>query len=129
MQDRRIFVLTLVAATFVGGGARAFEVRPYDKEAADKAIAAGKTVILEIYASWCPICHSQATAIDAMKNEPAYRNIVFFRVDYEAQKDVAKALRSPRSTFIIYRGGKEMARQSWGATDEDVAGMLMKAVE
>jgi hypothetical protein len=31
--------------------------------------------------------------------------------------------------LIVYRGGKEIARQSWGATDEDVATMLMKATK
>jgi thioredoxin 1 len=134
MQGRRFFLAVLVIATLfmvplIGGGARAFEVMRYDKVAADAAIEAGKTVIVEVYASWCPICQAQATAIDAMKDKPAYKDIVFFRVDTEAQKDVVKALRSPRSTFIVYRGGREVSRQSWGATHEDVARVLMSAVK
>jgi thiol-disulfide isomerase/thioredoxin len=129
MQHRQLFFFTLVLAAMIGGGARAFVVQPYDKASADAAIAEGKTVIVETYASWCPICQAQATAIDAMKDKPVYKDIVFFRVDTEKQKDVVKALHSPRSTFIVYRGGKEISRQSWGATDEDVARVLMSATK
>ncbi len=129
MQDRRLFLATIAIAAMLGGEARAFVVEPYDKPAADAAIAEGKTVIIEVYASWCPICQAQANAIDAMKDKPSYKDIVFFRVDTEKQKDAVKALHSPRSTFIVYRGGKEVSRQSWGATDEDVARVLMSAVK
>ena len=128
MQHRRLFLATLVLAAMING-ARAFVVQPYDRTAADTAIAEGKTVIVETYASWCPICQAQADAVDAMKDKPAYKDIVFFRVDTEKQKDVVKTLNVPRSTFIVYRGGKEISRQSWGATDEDVARVLMSATK
>ena len=36
-------------------------------------------------------------------------------------------LHSPRATIIVYRGGKEIARESWGATAEDVMTIMMKA--
>ncbi len=129
MRNRRLFLALFGAFALVAARASAFEIQPYSKDAAQGAIASGKTVIVEIYASWCPICQAQATAVDAMKNKPAYKDIAFFRVDYEAQKDVVKALNAPRSTFIVYRGGKEVSRKSWGATDEDVAGVLMSAVK
>ena len=102
-------------ATLVATGARAFDVQPYEKAAADAAIAAGKPVVLEVYASWCPVCQSQATSVEAMKNKPEFKDISFFRVDSDAQKDVVKALKSPRATLIVFRGGKEIARESWGA--------------
>lgn len=127
MDRRRLFLAAFVLAGLSSLPARAFEVQSYSKDAAHGAIASGKPVIVEVYASWCPICQAQATAVDAMKNEPAYKDLSFFRVDYDQQKDVVKMLNSPRATFIVYRGGKEIARESWGATDEDVAKMLMKA--
>jgi len=127
MDRRRLFLAAFILAGLSGLPARAFEVQSYSKAAANSAIASGKPVIVEVYASWCPICQAQATAVDAMKNEPAYKDISFFRVDYDQQKDIVKMLNSPRATFIVYRGGKEIARESWGATDEDVAKMLMKA--
>ena len=132
MHTRRLFLAVLGLAAFnltalAATGARAFEIQPYKNAAAQSAIASGKPVVLEVYASWCPICHAQASAIDAIKNKPEFKDITFFRVDYDAQKDVARKLKSPRATLIVYRGGKEVARESWGATNEDVTKILMQA--
>jgi thiol-disulfide isomerase/thioredoxin len=86
MPNRRRFLAILSSATLIGAQAGAFEIQPYSKEAAQSTIASGKTTIIEVYASWCPICQAQATAVDAMKNKPAYKDISFFRVDYEDKK-------------------------------------------
>jgi thioredoxin 1 len=131
MRTRRFFlgllglsVLSLPVLT--ASGARAFEVQPYTK-AAQSAIDSGKPVVLEIYASWCPTCMLQASSVEALKDNPAYKNISFYRVDYDAQKDVVNKLNAPRSTLIAYRGGKEVGRESWGPTQGSVASILTKA--
>jgi thiol-disulfide isomerase/thioredoxin len=127
MTNRRLFLICLGVAAVAATGARAFTIQPYEKSVADKAIMSGKPVAIEVYASWCPICQAQAAAVEALKDKPAYRDLTYFRVDFDAQKDVVKALNSPRATIIIYRGGKEIARQSWGATEEEVMKIMMKA--
>ncbi len=131
MKNRRPFLALLGAAALAAPlaitRAHAFSIEPYEASAAQKAIASGKPVVIEVYASWCPICQSQAAAVEALKDKPAYRDIAYYRVDFDGQKDVVKALNSPRATLIVYRGGKEVARQSWGATQEDVMKILMKA--
>ena len=50
--------------------------------------------------------------------------IAFFKVSYDDQKDVVAALGCPRSTLIGYKGGKEVARMSWGTSQEDVTKIL-----
>jgi thiol:disulfide interchange protein len=112
-------------AVFMAAPALAFEVIPYAKSAAEAAIASGKPVLLEVYASWCPTCQAQHEAVLSMKDEAAYRNFAVFQIDFDGQKDVVKALKVPRSTLILYKGGKEITRESWGATKEDVARVLM----
>ncbi len=112
-------------AVFMAAPALAFEVIPYAKPAAEAAIASGKPVLLEVYASWCPTCQAQHEAVLSMKDEAAYRNFAVFQIDFDGQKDVVKALKVPRSTLILYKGGKEITRESWGATKEDVARVLM----
>jgi thioredoxin 1 len=126
MKKFRLFLI--VFAALAATGASAFTVQPYEKAAVDRAIASGKPVAIEVYASWCLTCLAQASAIDALKDKPEFRNIAFYRVDLDAQKEAVKALDSPRSTIIVYRGGKEIARQSWGASQEDVMKILMKAM-
>jgi thiol-disulfide isomerase/thioredoxin len=127
MKNRRLFLALLGVAALAATSARAFDIEPYQKDAADKAIASGKPVVIEIYASWCPICQSQSAVIEALKDKPAYRDIMFYRVDFDAQKDVVKALKSPRATIIVYRNGKEVGRESWGSTQEEVMRIMMKA--
>ena len=134
MRTRRLFIglfglQVLALAVVAASGAYAFEIQPYTKAAAQSAIGSGKPVVLEVYASWCPVCLLQASSIEAIKDQPNYKTIAFFRVDYDAQKDVANKLNAPRSTLIVYRGGKEVGRESWGPTEQDVAKVLMKAAQ
>jgi thiol-disulfide isomerase/thioredoxin len=124
MMDRRFFLALLGATTLAGTSAQAFAIRPYDKGSAQAAIAAGGPVVVHVYAPWCLQCHLQESILDKLKSDPAYRGIAFFRVDYDGQKDAVKALNSPRSTLIAYRGGKEVARMSWGVEEDAVAGVL-----
>ena len=127
MRIRCLFLGLFGLAVLTASGAGAFEIQPYTRSAAQSAIDSGKVVVLEIYASWCPICMMQASSVEAIKDKPDYRNISFFRIDYDAQKDVVNKLNAPRSTLIVYRGGKEVGRKSWGPSQEDVAKILMKA--
>ena len=131
MRMRRLFLSLFLGlfglAALAASGARAFEIQPYTRAAAQSAIDSGKVVVLEVYASWCPVCMMQASSVEAIKDKPNYKNISFFRIDYDAQKDVVNKLNAPRSTLIVYRGGKEVGRESWGPSQEDVAKVLMKA--
>ncbi len=130
MRIRRLFLVVsglFGLAVLAASGARAFEIQPYTRAAAQSAIDSGKVVVLEVYASWCPVCMMQASSVEAIKDKPNYKNISFFRIDYDAQKDVVNKLNAPRSTLIVYRGGKEVGRESWGPSQEDVAKVLMKA--
>jgi thiol-disulfide isomerase/thioredoxin len=124
-----LFSSVFVAAALVAAGAAAFQVQAYDKAAADAAIAAGKPVVLEVYAPWCPSCLMQSAAVESLKDRPDFKDIRFYRVDYDNQKDVVAALNSPRATLIAYRGGKEVGRMSWNPSEDEVAKILMKAVK
>ena len=54
--------------------------------------------------------------------------MTFFRVDYDNQKDVVAKLDCPRSTLIAYKGGKEVARMSWGISQDSVVNVLKAAM-
>ena len=112
MQARRVFLAMLALAALSAAPARAFEIQPYAKDAAQAAIASGKPVVIEVYASWCPICQSQASAVEAMKAEPAYKDLAFSR-RFRRAEGGGEGAAQPARPLITYRGGKEVSRASW----------------
>jgi thiol-disulfide isomerase/thioredoxin len=126
MRSRRWFLGVLGSAA-LGYPAKAFEFQPYASDPARKAIAAGKPVVVHVYAWWCLQCHAQASILDRLKGDASYDGVTFFKVDYDKQKDVVAELNCPRSTLIAFKGGKEVARMSWGTSEESVLNVL-KAV-
>ena len=129
MTNRRTLLAGFALAAFtMAAPAGAFEIRPYDKAEAQRAIASGRPVIVHVYAPWCLQCHVQASILDNLKNDPAYDKAMVFRVDYDNQKDVVAKLDCPRSTVIAYKGGKEVKRMSWGVTQASVVDVLTAAM-
>jgi thioredoxin 1 len=129
MKTRRSFLALMgLASAAVACPAGAFEFTPYDPAAVDKAITSGKSVVVHVYAPWCLQCHMQASILNGLKSDPAYDHATYFRVDYDNQKDVVAKLNCPRSTLIAYKGGKEVARMSWGMSQDSVVNVLKAAM-
>jgi thioredoxin 1 len=105
-----------------------FTFQPYQADVVEKAIKSGTPVVVHVYAPWCLQCHAQSSILSGLENDHTYDEISFFRVDYDRQKDVVAKLACPRSTVIAYRGGKEVARMSWGIMSEDVTKVLQAAL-
>jgi thiol-disulfide isomerase/thioredoxin len=124
MPSRRHVLIGFAAFALAPSLAGAFEVRPYAAADAEAAIASGKPVVLHVYADWCPQCHAQAAVLDKLKSAGTYDDIAFYRVDFDAQKDVVAHLKCPRSTLIAYKGGKEVRRMSFGLSKAEVEDVL-----
>jgi thioredoxin 1 len=57
MTSRRTVIAGLLGALVVSAGpALAAQTVPYTPEAFEAAMAAGKPILVEIHASWCPVC-------------------------------------------------------------------------
>ena len=103
--------------------------RPFDAKAFAAAQDAGKSVLVEIHAGWCPTCKAQKPILDKLSGQPKYSGVERFRVDFDDQKDVVKQFKAQvQSTLIVYRGRNEVAR-SVGETDEGrIRALLDKAL-
>jgi thioredoxin 1 len=89
--------------------------QPFDSKAFQQAQAAGNTILVDVWASWCPICRAQQPTLQSISTERP--NLVVYRVDFDKAKDVVKRLGVQRqSTLIVFKGSKEVGR-STGDTD------------
>jgi thioredoxin 1 len=86
-------------------------VRPFTTAALTAAQRAGRPILVDVYASWCPVCRAQQPTIDRLVADPANANVVFLRLDFDTQRRERTALRATmQSTLIAYRGRRETGR-------------------
>lgn len=113
----------------VAGTAHAGSVSPYSAEACNAALAAGKPVVLEVHADWCPTCRAQAPIVQSLVKTPKYDAFTVFVVDYDQQKDVRKQFNVARqSTLIVFSQGKEVTRSTGDTAVEAIAAQFDKAL-
>jgi thioredoxin 1 len=101
----------------------------FSKAEFDKAVAAGKSVVVEFHADWCPTCKKQAPIVKEIAADPAYKNFVFLKADYDKDVEAKKAMNvTKQSTFVVFKGGKEVARSTGQTAKADIAATFAKAM-
>ncbi|ALJ28164.1 thioredoxin [Stenotrophomonas acidaminiphila] len=94
-------------------------IRAYDQMAFDQAQAANKPILVWVHAPWCPVCREQEKAIKQITADPAYRDLVVLRIDFDTQKPLwQKFGATMQSTLIGFHGKRETGRV---AHESDVA--------
>jgi thioredoxin 1 len=88
---------------------------PFDAKAFQASQAAGKSILVDVTAPWCPTCKQQRPIVQEIEKERP--DLVVYDVDFETAKDVLRQFRvQHQSTLIVFKGQKEVAR-STGETD------------
>jgi thiol-disulfide isomerase/thioredoxin len=109
--------------------ALATETKPFTPNAFSAAQKAGKPIFVDVHASWCPVCAKQKPILSELTAEPKFKDLVFFVVDYDSQKDAVKFFDvRMQSTLIAFKGQHESGR-SVGDTDRaSIAALLNKTL-
>lgn len=114
-----ILTAAFVAVAALSAPAAAAEFKPFDRATFDAAQKAGRPVLVEVNAWWCPVCASQAGTIKATVADPAYANLLILRINFDKQKEEWKAFNvTKQSTLIAFKRGRELGRLSY-ITDKD----------
>lgn len=83
----------------------------YSASSFNSAQAAGKTIIVDIYADWCPTCKAQKPILDELRGETQLKDAVFVKVNFDNEKAFLRAHRIPRqSTILVFKGKRETVR-------------------
>ena len=117
-------------AVFAGATpAVAAELREYDQAAFAAAQAQGRPILIDVHAWWCPVCAQQNHIIKQVVTAPAFDKLIVFRVDYDKQKPVWKAMGvHKQATLIGYHHGREVARLAYRTNGDEIRALLDSTV-
>ena len=83
----------------------------YDEAEFMMAQKKGKTIVVDVYADWCPTCRAQAPILEELRQENQSGDVLFVKVDFDEEKAFLRAHRIPRqSTILVFKGMDETAR-------------------
>ena len=130
MLSRRSFVLAAIAANAAPiAPTFAAEIRTFDSGSFAAAQKAGKPILVAVHASWCPTRKAQMPILSELMAEPKFKDLIYFVVDFDSQKDAVKFFGARvQSTLIAFKGATETGR-SVGDTDRSsIAALLNKTL-
>jgi thiol-disulfide isomerase/thioredoxin len=101
------FLLLLVLALPAANASEHFE--SFSSERLASLQASGDTVLVDVFATWCPTCKRQGAILDELMAEPAFADIAGLKLDWDTDRGIARELGAPRqSTLILFRGGERI---------------------
>lgn len=109
--------------------AHALQIQPYTPETFAALQQQGKPVALHFHASWCGTCTEQERVLNQMKADKALPAMTLLVVDYDANKPLRRQLKvASQSTFIVYKGRSEVARNGGETKPDAIRALLSKAL-
>ncbi len=117
-------LLLLVTASAWAG-----EIKPFDPVVFNTLQAAGKLILIDVYADWCPTCKQQIPIISRLMTRHEFRNYTVLMVNFDSRKDLLRKFRvAEQSTFIVYRGKREVTRSTGDTREDSIAASLREAL-
>jgi thioredoxin 1 len=130
VRSRALFLVIFATLALIGSlPAAAADWKPFDAAAFADAQKAGKPILVDIFAVWCPTCRAQNPILTQLTEEPKYNDLVVFKVDFDTQKADVRALNATsQSTLIAYKGDKETARTVGDTNPASIAALVDSAL-
>jgi|SRR4051794_34818636 thiol-disulfide isomerase/thioredoxin len=128
MTFRKLFLsMALIALTATS--ALAGERLTYESAAFQRALEAGKPILVHVTAPWCGECKAQKPIVAALARTPEFKDLTIFDVDYDTQKDAVRELKvQKQSTLVIFKDKMETARAVGITRREAIETVMRKAL-
>ena len=119
----------VAASLAVSASAFAFEAKTFDAKAFEAAQMAGKPVLIEVTAPWCPTCKAQKPILSNLGKDPKFKDLIVFQIDFDTQKDLLRKFDvRMQSTLISYKGAKEVGRSTGETNAASIEALLVKSI-
>jgi len=129
LTRRSILIASLVAGAFTMSPALAETVPTFDAKAFADAQKAGKPILVAIHASWCPTCKAQAPILSELRADPKFKNLVYFVIDFDSQKDLVNRFGARmQSTLIAFKGETEEGRSVGDTKRDSIYALAAKSI-
>lgn len=116
----------IVVAAVIAMPSLANAGQPFDARAFQASQAAGKSILVDVTAPWCPTCKQQRPIVQQIEKERP--DLVVFEVDFDSAKDILKQFRVQyQSTLIVFKGSKEVARSTGETNPAPLRALVAKA--
>lgn len=131
MRAYGLITAALITAGVLAGAAlpaRAATEAPFTQAAFAATQQQGKPILVDITASWCPTCAKQRPILAQLVKDPAFKDLQVYTVDFDAQKDVVRAMGAQmQSTLVVFRGKDEKGRSTGDTAPASIRALLEKA--
>lgn len=115
----KTFSKIVLFAVITGSLSAYADLKAFTKAEYDTALKAGRTVVVDFHADWCPTCRKQEPLINEIVKSKGYENIVALKANYDDETDLKRSLNvSKQSTVVVFKNGKEVGRNT-GATNKE----------
>ena len=129
MLSRRSFLAAVAASAAPSALAFAAETKTFDSGSFAAAQKAGKPILVAVHASWCPTCKAQKPILSELMAEPKFKDLIYFVVDFDSQKDAVKFFGARiQSTLIAFKGAAETGRSVGDTERSSIAALLNKTL-
>ncbi|MBL8568562.1 MAG: thioredoxin family protein [Phreatobacter sp.] len=127
---RRSLLIACVTAGIAAALPASAMPQRFTQAAFDAARTAGKPILVEVTAPWCPVCRAQKPILSRLTAEDRFRDLVVLEVDFDSQKDVVRAFNvQKQSTLIVFRGMQERGRSTGDTNAGSIAALVAKSID
>ncbi len=128
----KAFVPTLVGVIllFLAPLATAADPEPFTDQRFSELTSAGKNVVLNVHATWCPTCKRQQPVLLKQMQESRFKDFQILIIDWDTQGKLRRRfnLIIP-STLVVFKGPIETGREVGLLEPEKIAALLDTALK
>jgi thiol-disulfide isomerase/thioredoxin len=103
---------------------------PFTEEAFEASQRQGRPILVQITASWSPVCARQRRIVGLLQADPRFEDLIVYSIDFDDRKDLVREMGAQeQSTLIVFKGMVEKGRSTGENDPAVIESLIAKASE